>query len=667
MRRAEDELEADATPGAGGAARASTLPGAEAKGARPAAPEPIPLRGRALYLLSLGALGVVYGDIGTSPLYAVRECFSAEHGVPPTRDNVLGVLSLIVWALTLVVSVKYILFILRADNRGEGGILALLALVSRPSPSAQKRAAAGGAVLVALGLFGAALLYGDGVITPAISVLGAMEGLEVAAPAFAHLVVPATLVVLVLLFLVQRHGTARVGVVFGPFMLLWFAAIAALGVVAIVHAPEILLALAPWYAVRFFLQHGVAGFTILGSVVLVVTGGEALYADMGHFGRAPIRTAWFAVVMPSLLLNYFGQGALLLRSPAAAANPFYRLAPEALLYPLLLIATAAAVIASQALISGVFSLTRQAVQLGFSPRMTIVHTSAETEGQIFMPEVNVALMLGCLALVLSFRSSSGLAAAYGVAVTGTMVITTLLYHRVARQRFGWSAGRAAAFLAVFLVIDLAFFLSNVGKIAHGGLFPVVVAAVVYVMMTTWRRGRSALREILQNASLPMELFLHDVDRRTPARVRGTAVFMTSEAGGAPVVLLHHLKHNQVLHETVLLLSIRSADVPAVPAASRVTIEPLSSGFHRVQAVYGFAESPSVPEIMQRCRAAGINAPPMDTTFYLGREHLIPRGRTGMSRWRRALFAFMSRNARGATEFFDIPPRRVVELGAQIEI
>ncbi len=623
------------------------------------------LRGRALVLMSLTALGVVYGDIGTSPLYAVKECFSAEHGVPVTRDNVFGVLSLIVWALTLVISIKYIVFILRADNHGEGGILALLALVSQRTRSAAGRFH--GAILVGLGLFGAALLYGDGIITPAISVLGAMEGLEVATPAFSRIVVPATVVILVLLFLVQRHGTARVGGVFGPVTLLWFGSIAALGVREIAREPGILLAVAPWYAVRFFLQHGIAGFTILGAVVLVVTGGEALYADMGHFGRAPIRLAWFSLVMPALLLNYFGQGALLLRVPEAASNPFYRLAPGFLLYPLLIIATAAAVIASQALISGAFSLTRQAVQLGFSPRVTIIHTSAQTEGQIFIPEVNAALMVGCIGLVLYFRSSTGLAAAYGVAVTGTMVITTLLYHHVARERYGWSAMKAGVFLAFFLTIDMAFFLSNLGKVEHGGLFPVVVAAVVYAMMTTWRRGRAALYEILRSSSLPLELFLQDVARRKPVRVRGTAVFMTSEPTGAPVVLLHHLKHNQVLHETVLLLSIRSADVPTIPAASRVAIEPLPHGFYRVEATYGFAETPNVPEIMERCREAGISAPPMDTTFYLGREHLIPAGRTSMSRWRRALFAFMSRNARGATEFFGIPPRRVVELGAQIEI
>jgi KUP system potassium uptake protein len=620
--------------------------------------------GRRLAILSLTALGVVYGDIGTSPLYAFRECFKPEYGLPPTADNVYGVLSLMVWSLTTIVSVKYIAFIMKADNRGEGGILALLALLLQRHHRAEdvRRRA----LLIGLGLFGAALLYGDGMITPAISVLGAVEGLEVASPTFSHLVVPLALVILFGLFMIQRFGTARVGTLFGPLMLVWFFTIGFLGAREIAREPGVLAAISPSYAVRFFVEDGVRGFFILGAVVLVVTGAEALYADMGHFGKRPIRIAWFALVFPALLLNYFGQGALVLRDRAAAENPFYLLAPHGFIYPLLVIATLAAIIASQALISGAFSLTQQSVQLGYTPRVTIIHTSAREAGQIFIPEINKALMVGCLLIVLAFRSSSALGAAYGIAVTGTMAITTVLYFVIARQRFGWSTAKAGVITAIFLAIDLAFFSANVIKVEHGGWVPLAMATGIFAMMTTWKHGRNCLSEINAKGTLPFDLFLEDVARRKPVRVPGTAIFMTSAAEGAPVVLLHHLKHNKVLHEQVILMSIRTAEVPEIPADHRVTLQRFEHGFWRVMADYGFMQSPDVKEILARCVEQGVQLRPQDTSFYLGREMLIPTGAARMARWRKKLFIVMSRNARNATQFFGIPPNRVVELGAQIE-
>jgi KUP system potassium uptake protein len=631
--------------------------------------EPNPT-GKRLALLSLTALGVVYGDIGTSPLYAMKQCFRVESGgppgaaVPPTPENVFGVLSLIVWALTMVVTVKYIFFIMRADNDGEGGILALLALIQqrlhRENDSARLM------VLGALGLFGAALLYGDGVITPAVSVLGAVEGIDVATPALRHLVVPLSVIVLFVLFLFQRGGTTKIGRVFGPVMLLWFGSIALFGAMEIAKEPSILKAMNPWYAVQFFVNHGWRGIFILGSVVLAVTGAEALYADMGHFGRLPIRLAWAVYVFPSLLLNYFGQGALLLRDPASSFNPFYRLIPGGFIYPMLILATTAAVIASQALISGAFSLTHQAMQLGYSPRLTVTHTSKLEAGQIFIPQVNRALMVGSIALVLFFRSSSALASAYGIAVTGTMVITTILFTQIARRHWGWNRAQALLFLGVFLTIDGAFLVANVIKIESGGWFPLAAALAVYVMMTTWNHGRRALHTLLREGSLPISLFLDDVKRRHPPRVPGTAVFMTSDESGAPVVLLHHLKHNKVLHDQVVLLSVLTADVPEVPVQERVNVEPLGEGFYRVIARYGFMQQPNVPSIFPQCAPLGVKLRPADTSYFLGREQLIPTGRSKMARWRKKLFVFMSRNAQSATQFFGLPPNRVVELGAQIE-
>jgi KUP system potassium uptake protein len=638
-----------------------------------------PPSGKALAGLAFTALGVVYGDIGTSPLYALKECFSGLHSIPPTPENVIGVLSLVFWSLNFVVSFKYVGFVLRADNRGEGGILALLALV-RPLSKPSR------VILITLGLFGAALLYGDGVITPAISVLGAVEGLRVATPAFDRYVWPFAVVILTALFMFQRHGTAGVGRVFGPIMSIWFASIALLGIRGILMQPGVLKAVNPWYAIEFFIRDGVQGFLILGAVVLVFTGAEALYADMGHFGRRPIRVTWFAIVLPCLLLNYFGQSALLLIRPEAAVNPFFSLVPSWGLYIMVVVATLAAVVASQALISGAFSLTRQAVQLGYSPRVTIIHTSKSEMGQIYIPEVNQLLWLGCVALVIGFQSSNNLAAAYGIAVTGTMTITTLLFHTIVRDTWGWTKWRARALTMLFLVVDLAFFSANLVKIAEGGWFPIVVAVGVYALMTTWNRGRARLAALVRENTLPMDLFLTDVARRRPHRVPGTAVFLTSDPQGAPPVLLHHLKHNKVLHEKVMLLSVLTEEIPQVDEDDRVECRELGEGFYQVVAHYGFMETPDVPAVLNALGSPSRNGRPvpvkvMETTFYLGRETLIitqqDRARPGvpvgdggapgkMSRWRKKLFILMTRNARSATAFFGLPPNRVVELGAQIQ-
>ena len=585
-------------------------------------------------------------------------------------DNVYGVLSLIVWSLIVIVSIKYIIFIMRADNNGEGGILALLALIlqkqRRDADSFRRK------TIIALGLIGAALLYGDGVITPAISVLSAVEGLEVVAPQSVHLVLPLTVVILAGLFFFQQHGTAKVGRIFGPVMVVWFATIGGLGLAEILQAPQVLAAANPLYGVEFFLRHGHAGFVLLGAVVLAVTGAEALYADMGHFGKRPIRLAWFLLVLPALLANYFGQGALILRDPTTAVNPFYLLAPSALQYPLIALATIAAIIASQALISGAFSLTQQSVQLGYSPRVQIIHTSQSETGQIFVPEVNRALGLGCILVVLMFRSSSSLAAAYGIAVTGTMTITTILFYVLARTHWQWSIWRAGLLTAFFLIIDLAFFSANLLKIVQGGWVPLVIALGIFTLMTTWQRGRLIVRSLLVDASIPLEALLRDLgdenpDRRfKPPRVPGTAVFLASESKDAPLVLLHHLKHNKVLHENVVLLSIVSAQVPEVPIAERIEVTCFPHNFARVKAKYGFMQTPNVPEILALAAERGIVAKPTETTFYLGRENLIPTGNKPLAHWRKRLFIFMQRNARPATEFFGIPPNRVVELGAQME-
>jgi KUP system potassium uptake protein len=618
-------------------------------------------------MLALGALGVVYGDIGTSPLYALKECFNGPHGVLPTRENVLGIVSLVFWAMTFVVTFKYLTVVMRADNRGEGGILALLALVSRKADAKRGRQA-----LIVLGLFGAALLYGDGVITPAISVLSAVEGVSVAAPALSHVVAPITVVILFLLFLFQKRGTATVGAVFGPIMLVWFFSIALLGVRGLALEPGILRSVDPRHAVLFFVHHRGHGFLVLGAVVLVLTGGEALYADMGHFGRRPIRLAWLSVAMPALLLNYMGQGAMLLRDPTAAENPFYMLAPQWALYPMIGIATAAAVVASQALISGAFSLTRQAVQLGYSPRVTIRHTSSHEIGQIYIPEVNWAVGASTIALVLGFRTSSALAAAYGIAVTGTMMITTLLFHRVVRDLWGWPRWKALPLTALFLAVDAAFFGANLVKVEEGGWFPLAAAAAVFTLLSTWKRGRGFLAEQMRLAGLPLDLFLSEIARKNPVRIPGTAVFMTGNTGNVPPVLLHHLKHNKVLHERVVLVSVLGEEIPTVPEPERVTVRSLSGGFHQVVARYGFMESPNVPALLDSLATREGVGPrlafqPMETTYYLGRETLLPDGPSPMATWRKRLFIVMARNAQTASSFFRLPPNRVVEMGAQIQL
>ena len=627
---------------------------------------PAPKVGRDLAKVSLGALGVVYGDIGTSPLYAVKECFTRPFGVDPTPDNVMGVLSLIVWSLIFVIVVKYMSFIMRADNRGEGGILALLALLQPQSPGVKTR---GSVVLVMLGLFGAALLYGDGMITPAISVLSAVEGLEVATTAFQRAVIPLTVAILIGLFMAQKRGTAGIGAVFGPTMLVWFASIAALGIPWILREPSVLRAFNPIYGVHFFIEHKVHGFLVLGAVVLCITGGEALYADMGHFGPRPIRLAWYVIVFPALLINYFGQGALLIqRGEAAAGNPFYGMISGWMLYPLVAVATMATVVASQALISGAFSLTQQAVQLGYWPRVTIVHTSGDAEGQIFVPEVNKALMIACVALVLAFQKSTNLAAAYGIAVTGTMSITSLLFFAVARARWKWSLLKAGSVTALFLTFDLAFLFSNLTKIREGGWFPLAIGLAVFAIMTTWKRGRETMGEFLRGITLPLTMFIDDLAREEPHRVKGTAVFMTPNPEGVPPVLLHHFKHNKVLHQNVVLLSIVTSHDPEVPSKSRIqSIRDLGYGMHQVTAAYGFMQTPNVLEVLRECEHAGLKTDRNDTSFFLGRETLLITDRPGMAKWRKALFAFLSRNARPATAFFRIPPNRVVELGTQIEL
>ena len=620
-------------------------------------------RGRYLASLSLAALGVVYGDIGTSVLYAVRESFHHSHGIHPTRGNVLGVLSLIFWALVLVISVKYAVFVLRADNRGEGGILALTSLVT--PVGALKRSPRW--VLIMLGLFGTALLYGDGMITPVISVLSAVEGLEVATPLLEPYVIPITIGILIALFAMQSRGTATVGRIFGPVTLVWFVMIAVLGIVNIVRDLTVFAAVNPLYGIRFFAQNGWSGFLVLGSVFLVVTGGEALYADMGHFGRRPIRLAWYCVVLPALLLNYFGQGAMLIHRPETVENPFFHMAPRWALYPVVVIATMAAVIASQALITGAFSLTMQAVQLGYVPRVQIEHTSARERGQIYIPQVNWVLMLACIGLVLGFRDSSRVAAAYGVAVTATMVITTLLLFRVERERWKWPLWASALFTTVFLAIDLAFFGANVVKIPAGGWFPLVVGAVIFTLMSTWKTGRRILAERLTAGTLPVELFLEDIAARPPHRVPGTAVFMYGNPNGTPPALLHSLKHYKVLHERTVFLSVSTEEVPHLEEAERLEVTELGHGFYRIAIRYGFMEEPDVPAALERVKVPGLDLSPGRTSYFLGRETLIPSRERGMMVWREKLFALMSRNARPATAFFGLPPNRVVELGAQIRL
>ncbi len=621
-------------------------------------------RGRYLLTLSVAALGVVYGDIGTSPLYAIRECFHGPHAIAPTPANVMGVLSLVFWALILVISGKYLAFVLRADNDGEGGILALTALAT-PIKIVSKTERWG---LVLLGIFGAALLYGDGMITPAISVLSAVEGLQTATPIFAPYVMPITVVILIGLFFIQSHGTGRVGGIFGPVTFVWFLTLALLGAVEIARHPRVLASVNPLHAIEFFATNGWTGYLILGTVVLAITGGESLYVDLGHFGRRPIRLVWFTLVMPALLLNYFGQGALLINDPAAAANPFYLLAPDWALYPMVMLATFATVIASQAVISGAFSVTMQAVQFGFLPRLMITHTSSREYGQIYIPSINWALMVACILLVLGFRSSSNLAAAYGVAVISTMTITSLMFAVVARQRWGWNRVLVGALVGVFLTIDLAFLGANLVKIPHGGWFPLVAAAIVFLVMTTWRRGRRAVTRLLLANALPVDEFLRTVMADPPVRVPGTAVFMNGNHTGTPPALLTNVRHNHVLHQRNILLTARTEQTPRVEPDERVQIEPLGHGFYRVIIRYGFTEEPDIPTALADLRHTGLALDPRSVTYFLGRETLIPtKNVEEMAVWRETLFVTMARNATNATRYFRLPANQVIEVGAQLEI
>ena len=611
---------------------------------------------------TLGAVGVVYGDIGTSPLYAVRQCFNPSFGLAPTETNLLGILSLIFWSLFLIITVKYVLIIMRADNRGEGGSLALLAMIRRLEKGSRRRG-----LLIAIGILGTALFYGDGMITPAISVLSAIEGLQVATPMFDPYVVPIALAVLLGLFLIQSHGTAAMGRLFGPIMVVWFLVIAALGAFHIQDHPDVLAAIDPRHALFFAMENGWFAFAALGAVVLVVTGGEALYVDMGHFGKRPIRLAWFGLVLPSLLINYFGQGALILKDPSAIHNPFFHMVPSAFLYPVVGLATLAAVIASQAVISGVFSLTNQAIRLGFSPRFEVRYTSHQTAGQIYMPQVNWMLMVAVALLVIGFRSSDNLGAAYGIAVTGTMVTTTILACVVALHRWNWPAPVTYAVFGFFLTIDLVYFAANALKIAYGGWFPLLVAVATYIVISTWIRGRAILLDRLREESMDLDAFVASIRPGSPERIEGTAVYMARVGAGVPHALLHNLKHNRVMHERVVLLTVLPDDDPVVSNDERVEVEIHPKRIYRVKVRYGFKEEPDVPAALRLCARHGLEIDPQFTSFFVGRVTLVPSDRPHMPRWRRALFFSLARNARSVTDFFHIPPNRVVEMGAQIAL
>ena len=615
--------------------------------------------------LSIAAMGVVFGDIGTSPLYTMKEVFSSgHHPVAVTPDNVLGILSLVFWAMTITVSLKYVMFITRADNKGEGGIMALTSLALRVEQLNPHMLW----LLSALGIFGAALFYGDAAITPALSVLSAVEGLEVATPAFKPYVVPIAIVILCGLFLFQRKGTASVAALFGPVMLFWFATLAALGLWNILKHPGVLAAINPWHALHFFAtNHGLA-FLALGAVVLAITGGEALYADMGHFGRQPIKRAWLWFVFPALYANYLGQGALILDEPGAVQNPFFHSAPDALIYPLVALATVATIIASQAVISGAFSLTSQAIQLGYAPRIQIRYTSAAEKGQIYIPNINWLLLIAVVLLVLMFRSSSSLASAYGIAVTLTMMIDTLLAFVVVRALWRWSWGKSVLFLACFVVVDFAFFSANVIKVFDGGWFPLVLGGAIFTLLATWRRGRQLLYERLKLDSMPLDAFIKSLSYGGPHRVEGMSIFMTTNPDGVPRAMLHNLLHNKVLHEKVVLLNVRVEDIPYVPLEERVKVVSLQEGFFQVLVRYGFKDEPDIPAALDMCRPQGLDYVPMETSFFLGRETVVLRPRVArMPHWRQALFTFMFRNAEPATAYFKIPTNRVVELGTQVEL
>ncbi len=618
-----------------------------------------------LLALTIAVVGVVYGDIGTSPLYAMRECFHGEHAITATQENVLGVLSLMVWSLIMMVTIKYMVFVMRADNRGEGGILALMALTLREAVNRPKLRN----TIIILSLCGTALFYGDCMITPAISVLSAVEGLSLASPIFNEYVIPLTLVILVGLFVLQSMGTAVVGAWFGPIMCVWFSVLGILGIISTIQTPVVLLAFNPEYAWFFLINNGWEAFIVLGSVVLVITGGEPLYADMGHFGRFPIRLAWFTFVLPSIALNYFGQAALILREPEAVVNPFYHLVPEWGLYPLVILATAATIIASQAVISGVFSITRQAIQMGYSPRLDVRHTSEKEIGQIYIPASNWLLMVCVIGLVLGFRSSSNLAAAYGIAVTGTMVITSILAFFMLRKLWGWHWSVGFAIGTCFLIMDLAFFTSNLMKIPQGGWFPLLMGMVSFTFLATWRWGRELLQERMHSDMLPMEFLIEMIKVSPPLRVPGTAIFMTSDQVGVPPSLLHNLKHNKVLHERVVFLTVVSEDVPFLTDEKRIEVKPISDNFYRLIVRFGFKEDTNLPQIMEIAPKYGLDFNMMETTFFLGRETLLPSAKhmKDVVLWRKILFISMMRNSRNPADYFKIPPGRVIEIGTQISL
>lgn len=617
-----------------------------------------------LVTTAIAAMGVVFGDIGTSPLYAMKEAFNGHHALSATPNNIFGILSLIFWAMTITVTFKYVKFITRADNRGEGGIMALTALVLRTKGVSPRLMW----LLTGLGIFGAALFYGDAVITPAMSVLSAVEGLEVATPVFKPYVMPITLLILTGIFLVQPRGTASIAALFGPVMLFWFGVLGTLGVLGILKHPGVLVAINPAYAIRFFVENKGYGFLALGAVVLAITGGEALYADMGHFGRRPIKWAWLVYVFPCLYLNYLGQGALILDNPAAIKNPFFLLAPEYLLYPMVALATAATIIASQAVISGAFSLTSQAMQLGYCPRIQVKFTSEHEKGQIYIPNINWLLLMAVLALVIGFKTSSNLAAAYGIAVTLTMLIDTILAAVVVRALWKWNWLQAFVFLMLFIAVDIPFFSANLVKVADGGWFPLLLGLVVFTLFSTWQRGRALLYKKLQQDSMPLDAFLKSLDYGGPQRVAGTGIFLTPQPDSVPRAMLHNLLHNKVLHERVILLNVKMRDIPHVNAADRMQTEALSQGFSRVTLNYGFKDTPDIPAALEHLDEQGM-APleMMETSFFLGRETIVPNAVPAMSFWQRILFIWMFRNADTATAYFKIPANRVVELGTQIEL
>ena len=618
----------------------------------------------------MAALGIVYGDIGTSPIYAFKECFAPGHGAPVSASNVLGVVSLILWSLLLIVTVKYLVYVLRADNKGEGGILALLSLAFPEAKTGHRSRLAKS--FAAIGIGGACLLYGDGIITPAISVLGAVEGLKMAGAGLDRFILPISVIIILVLFAAQRFGTAKVGRIFGPITLVWFVTIAILGIRGIIMQPEILKAFNPFHGLSFLAGHGKIGLVVLGSVVLAVTGGEALYADMGHFGPRPIRLAWFVAVFPALILNYLGQGALLLAQPEIAAtstfNPFYQLCPQWALYPLVILATAAAIIASQALISGAYSLTMHAIQLGYMPRLVIEHTSEHERGQIYMPQVNFALMVACLGLIFGFKTSENLASAYGVAVTFTMVTTTLLFFFASQRVFGWSRLHASLVAGGMLMVEGPLAVANLLKIPHGGWFPLLIAGAMFLIMSTWKTGRRLVWERLRISAMPAVKFIADMAKKDTLRVAGTAVYMASSPHTTPMALLHNLKHNKVLHKRVVFFTICVDEDPVVDKAHRLEVERMESGFWRVQAHYGFMETPNIQAILRQCAEHDLEFHEMETTFFLSRETVIPKADNGgMNIWQEHMFAIMVRNALSATAYFRLPANRVVELGMQVEI